>query len=179
MVIKIVKIYVAEVEQKITSEMYIKYIANHQLGIVREKLIIDKNKYGKPFFVDFPNVYYNVAHTKGLIVCAISDSCVGIDVERIKPFNKRIVEKYFSENERKYVFVSKDNQDERFAEIWTKKEAYVKWLGKGMDVSFESFDVCHEGVKRMNCFSYGNYYISVFNERLAQLSVSEVINKNI
>ena len=136
-----VRIFVAEVESRITSEKFIKRIANNQLGIAREKLIINKNKYGKPFLVNFPNVHYNISHTKGMIVCAISDSCVGIDVEKIKPFNKRIVERFFSINEREYIFASKENKDGRFAEIWTKKESYAKWLGKGMAIPFESFDV--------------------------------------
>ena len=136
-----VRIFIAKVESRITSKIFIKRIVNNHLGIAREKLIIDKNKYGKPFFVNFPKVHYNVSHTKGLIVCAISDSRVGIDVERIKPFNKRIVERFFSKNEREYIFASKENKDGRFAEIWTKKESYVKWLGKGVAIPFESFDV--------------------------------------
>jgi len=170
-----IRVFLAEVESRITSEIFIQRIANNHLGIVREKLIIDKNQYGKPFLVNFPNVHYNVSHTKGLIVCAISDSCVGIDVERIKPFNKCIVEKFFSGNEREYVFTCQENQDERFAEIWTKKEAYVKWLGNGIEVPFEPFDICHEGEEKLYTFSHGNYYISVFSERLAKINVSEVI----
>ena len=157
-----VRIFIAETESKITSEIFVKYIANTQLGIARKKLIIDKNKYGKPFLVNFPNVHYNVSHTKGLIVCAISDSCVGIDVEKIKPFNKRIVEIFFAENEREYIFTSKENQDERFAEIWTKKESYVKWLGKGMIMPFKSFDVLSFGkVPKLYGSLYLKYYITI------------------
>jgi len=136
-----VRMFIAKTESRITSEIFIKHIANNQLGIAKEKLIIGKNKYGKPFLANFPNVHYNISHTKGLVVCAISDSCVGIDVERIKPFNKRIVERFFSKNEREYIFASKENQDERFAEIWTKKESYIKWIGKGMAIPIDSFDV--------------------------------------
>jgi 4'-phosphopantetheinyl transferase len=173
-----VRIFVMEVGSRITAEIFIQRIANNHLGIAREKLIIDKNKYGKPFLVHFPNIHYNVSHTKGLIVCAISNHCVGIDVERIKPFNKPIVERFFSRNECEYVFVSKENQDKRFAEIWTKKEAYVKWLGKGMEVPFESFDVCHEGAENLYSFSWGHYYISVFSEKLVQINVPEVMIEN-
>jgi len=161
-----VRIFIAETESKITSEIFIKRIANNQLGIAKEKLIIDKNKYGKPFLVNFPNVHYNVSHTKGLIVCAVSDNCVGIDVERIKPFNKRIVERFFSENEREYIFASKENQDERFAVIWTKKESYIKWLGKGMAIPIDSFDVLsfRKTPKFFNN-EYQRYYISLCTER--------------
>ncbi len=174
-----ISIFVAEVESRITSEMFIQRIANNYLGISREKLIIDKNKYGKPFLVNFPKVHYNVSHTKGLIVCAISDSCIGIDVERIKSFNKRIVERFLSGNEREYIYSFKENQDERFAEIWTKKEAYVKWLGKGIEVPFEPFDVIHVGEKKLYSFLYGNYYISIFSEKLVQINVTEMVIENI
>ena len=158
-----VRILVSEVESKITSEIFIKDILNKHFGIERKKLTIEKNKYGKPFLVNFPNIHYNVSHTKGLIVCAISDSCVGVDVERIKPFNTRIIENFFSRNERQYIFASKENQDERFFEIWTKKEAYVKWVGMGMDIPFELFDVFNVGHETIKIYStfYLEYCISI------------------
>ena len=43
----------------------------------------------------------------------------------------------FTENEQKYV--GKDKI--RFLEIWTKKEAYSKFTGKGISEKFSSFDV--------------------------------------
>ena len=169
-----IKIFISKIQSRITSEMFIKYIASNYLGISQQKLDIKKNEYGKPFLANFPSIHYNVSHTKGLIVCAISDRCIGIDVEKKRTLNKGIVERFFSKSEKHYVFLSEEYQDERFSEIWTKKEAYVKWLGMGMDMPFESFDICDDGnTKKMQSFSYDNYYISVFYEGFGMEIIDE------
>ena len=153
-----IKIFIAHVNVRMTSEAFIKYIADVHLGLAQDELIIARNEYGKPFLKNFPNIHYNISHTKGLIVCAMADCCVGIDVEKMRPFKRRIVERFFSPQEREYIFASHTQQEERFAEIWTRKEAYVKWLGKGMTVPFESFDVRQEITETLYSFTYDNCY---------------------
>jgi 4'-phosphopantetheinyl transferase len=157
-------LYFAELENiKAHSEKFARKILGEYLGTDGDNLVIPKTKYGKPYLKEYPDTHFNISHTKGLIVCVISDSCVGIDVERIKPFNKRIVERFFSINERKYIFASKEKQGQRFAEIWTKKESYVKWLGKGMAIPFESFDVLsfRKAPKLYSSILYLKYCITI------------------
>jgi len=86
-------------------------------------------------------MHFNISHTREAIACAISDKQIGIDIERIKPFNKRIAEKFFTKNEQEYIFNKREDENVRFFEVWTRKEAYVKWLGKGMVIPFNSFDI--------------------------------------
>lgn len=164
---KMMRIFIKHTDSRMTSEVFIKYIANTHLGLAEDELIIDRNEYGKPCLRNFPNIHYNISHTKGLIVCAIADGCVGIDVERVRSFKRGIVERFFSPQEREYIFASHRHQEERFAEIWTRKEAYVKWLGKGMAVPFESFDVKQEITEMLYSFTHDNCYaISVCCESL-------------
>lgn len=139
-----IKLYVAKTRSKITSEIFIREIVDKYLCIQPDKLIIRKDKYGKPFLVNFSNIHYNISHTKGLIVCAISDDLIGIDVERIRNFNKRIPQRFFTKTEYDYIFYKEKDENRRFFEVWTRKEAYVKWLGKGMEIPFDSFDVINE-----------------------------------
>ncbi len=92
---------------------------------------------GKPYLYDCP-LHVGVTHTDSIVIIAISENRFGIDCESINRVVKnlyRIAEKYYSDNERAYVFEKSGDKSEvqkRFLEIWVKKEAYVKYTGKGL-----------------------------------------------
>ncbi|KUO64335.1 MAG: peptide transporter [Gracilibacter sp. BRH_c7a] len=157
-----IKLYLAEIDNaKSYSKSFAKNILGESLNVDEKSLVVQENAFGKPHLRDYTDVHYNISHTKGAIVCAVTDKPVGVDIERIRKVNERIVERYFTRNEQNYIFSRIENQDERFTEIWTKKEAYVKWRGKGMTIPFGSFDVLQ---KAIHSFSYGIYYISIYKK---------------
>lgn len=80
-------------------------------------------------------------HGDEMIVIAISDKPVGLDIERIRKADFRIAKRFFSEMENKYINESTSKQNERFFEIWTKKEAYAKYNGSGLLKCLSSLDV--------------------------------------
>ena len=40
---------------------------------------------GKPYFPDYPHIQFNLSHTDGAVVCAVSSPPVGVDLERSRP----------------------------------------------------------------------------------------------
>lgn len=112
-------------------------LAGEYLGKKSTDLIFDKTETGKPFFKDVNDLYFNISHSFLSYAVAISDSPIGIDIEVIREVNLKIAERMFTENEKEYV----GNDTVRFFEIWTKKEAYSKFTGKGLGEKFSSFDV--------------------------------------
>ena len=100
-----------------------------------------KNEYGKEYFYSNA-LYYNVSHTKTLVCAAVSDSEVGVDCETLRAFDDhlKIAMRFFTENEYLKIKDAADPLREFFA-VWTKKESYVKYTGKGFTVPFSSFDV--------------------------------------
>lgn len=126
---------------KTISKEFARSILSMYLNVDGNDLVIFENNYGKPYLRDYPNVHYNISHTRGVIVCALSDKPVGVDIEKVKSFNSRIVGRFYTKNEQDYVYATQDGQEDRFTEIWSKKEAYVKWLGLGLAMHFDSFDV--------------------------------------
>ena len=66
-----------------------------RMGIKNEELEMQPDEHGKPHPVNLPGVHYNVSHSGNLVVCAVDDSPVGIDVELIKAANLRVAERYF------------------------------------------------------------------------------------
>ena len=86
---------------------------------------------------------FSISHSDDIVVVAINEGPVGIDVEHIREVSPRLARKYFCDDENFYVFghEPKDVDFEhmastdirmRFFEIWTAKEAYLKRLGEGL-----------------------------------------------
>lgn len=92
---------------------------------------IQKNKYGKPYLAENNNLYFNISHSEKIVVCAISNTEIGIDIEKIREFPVEIRENIYTDNENKYIDISKDANKAGF-KIWTVKESYLKYKGIGI-----------------------------------------------
>jgi len=110
---------------------------------LREKARIRKGPHGKPFFSDpgLEGVFFSRSHSKGHEVVCFSDGEIGIDCEDTEA-RQGIAGKYpgiarrcFTEDEMEYM----GDSVERFFEIWTAKEAYMKYTGRGFAEGFRSF----------------------------------------
>lgn len=142
------------------AELLIRYEASEQLGTDFRSLEIAKGEYGKPYIVGADNGYdFSVSHSAQAVAFAGGLARVGGDIEPIRRRKKGITERFFAENEVHYIEQSA-NSDEAFFEIWTKKEAYSKMLGKGLAAGFRSFDVtsgeldCNFYTKTMNGYAF-------------------------
>ena len=95
--------------------------------------IIEYDNKGKPFLVNKEG-FFSVSHSKGLVAVSVSDSAIGIDVERIRKLNLNIIKKVCNEREKEYVLNGKTDDEKtiRLIEIWTFKEAYFKYTGTGI-----------------------------------------------
>lgn len=83
---------------------------------------------------------------------------MGIDVEQNKKANFNVARRCFTKAELQYVLSGKEKSQQRFFEVWTKKEAYVKLLGTGIQ-DFLKFNVV--GNKTIDTIFYQNYTVSV------------------
>lgn len=90
--------------------------------------VIDKNKNSKPYFKDYPDIRFSISHSADLVVLAMSESEVGVDIEKIKPRDYQgIVDRHFSEGENAEV-----SDLNGFLKVWTKKEAFLKLTSEGL-----------------------------------------------
>ena len=156
-----VKLFISEMENaKAHSKVFAEKVLSEYLSVDQDSLVMCKNEFGKPYHKNYPDIHYNISHTKGVIVCVVSNKPIGVDIERIKKVNHRIVKRFFTVNEQNYIFSNKEKQDERFIEIWTKKESYVKWIGKGMEIPFDSFDVMTMELPNLNYIHFSEFIIA-------------------
>ncbi|MDR2192686.1 MAG: 4'-phosphopantetheinyl transferase superfamily protein, partial [Endomicrobium sp.] len=79
------------------------------------------------------------------IACVVSDYPVGIDIELIKIPNLKIEERFFARDEIDYI--NNGKQTQRFYEVWTKKESYIKYESKGLTITLPSFSVFDQSTK--------------------------------
>lgn len=165
------------------AELLIRYEISEKLGADFKKLEFEKNEFGKPFLVGQDGYDFSVSHSAGAVAFTGGNSAVGADIERIRPRKRLVSERFFAENEIDLIEKS-ENSDETFFEIWTKKEAYSKMLGKGLAAGFNSFDVTDEA---LGCEFYTeikyDYVFSVCSRekfslsKIAEMTESEFLQK--
>ena len=106
------------------------------------------NQYGKPLLAPEFSAYllnFNLSHSGSMALYAITRNMeIGVDVERVRSdFEyEEIAERFFSVNEAAILrTISTEKKLEAFYNCWTRKEAYIKALGKGLSLPLGSFDV--------------------------------------
>ncbi len=98
---------------------------------------LTKGARNKPELPDNPEWHLNATHSGDWILLSVGKSSVGVDVEEIKPdFGfEDVIPTSFSTQERQYIEAD-GNAPNRFYELWTRKEAFVKAIGSGIDETF-------------------------------------------
>ncbi len=103
------------------------------------------NAHGKPELLDSHGLRFNVSHSDGLALYAISrDREIGIDLERIRPelAGQEIAERFFSPREVVSLRALPEGmRADAFFACWTRKEAYLKAKGRGIVLGLDQFDV--------------------------------------
>ena len=105
-----------------------------------------QNAYGKPAIsvpVQWCGLSFNLSHTNGLVVCAISriaQLALGVDVECLsrKTDYMQLAESVFAPVELAEMRqLTKTAQRDYFYSAWTLKEAYIKARGMGLSLSLD------------------------------------------
>ncbi len=92
-----------------------------------------------------PPLSFNLSHSHGLSLFAFSRGReVGIDLEWIRPdfSTGEIAERFFSKQEvAEFLALPPEQKPEGFFLCWTRKEAYIKAKGAGLQIPLDSFSV--------------------------------------
>ena len=103
---------------------------------------------GKPYIKSHENIFVSISHSRDLVVCAVSDVPVGIDTEKIRPYNLAVASRVLHMDE--------VMTDSLYTKEWTVLEAALKL--KGTD-AFRSREVL-SGVKT-DSILFDDYWITV------------------
>lgn len=100
-------------------------------GIFDPELVYNKNE--KPSLAENKGVFFNISHSGERVVCAFSNSEIGIDIETIQHFEKSLREHIYLKNEIEHINALHD-PDLGYTNLWTIKESLMKYLGTGLSL---------------------------------------------
>lgn len=103
---------------------------------------------GKPVLDPQRGICFSVSHTGSTFGCLISTVSVGLDLQMDRAIGvSRLARRWFAEEEIRYLEEGRQNGPcgvafrRRFFRLWTRKEAYAKYTGQGLQAVLDGICV--------------------------------------
>lgn len=153
-------------KRRLAHAFVFKWISK-QLGVNPKSIQLNReSKFGKPYY---NNLFFNISYSHDKIALIFSDcERVGIDIEAIPNFNIfDDLKSVFTSEEKKYLKQLKLKEcSSESIRLWTEKEAYLKFLGKGITNGLTNFFVpikqkrkyLKDGYLTFEMLKYHNYW---------------------
>ena len=130
------------------SRGFLRYVLGRYLATKPEALRFSYGPYGKPALNGEHkdgSLRFNMSHSHGVGLVAVSESReVGVDVEYIRAdfATEDIARRFFSPGEvAAFNALPSEQRVAAFFRCWTRKEAYIKAIGRGLSQPLDGFDV--------------------------------------
>ena len=122
----------------------LRYVLSRYLDAKPGEFRFSYGIYGKPALAD-ERLRFNMSHSHGLALFAVAaDRELGVDVEHIRAdfATADIARRFFSRLEvATFNSLRTEEQAAAFFRCWTRKEAYIKAIGRGLSEPLDAFDV--------------------------------------
>ncbi|MDR0222506.1 MAG: 4'-phosphopantetheinyl transferase superfamily protein [Oscillospiraceae bacterium] len=121
-------------EQREMALRLLDYALREEYGILRRPEMT-KTPSGKPYFKD-SSIFFNYSHCRLAAACAVSRrGAVGVDAECGRAVSTAAINRVCIRSELSAIENGGD-----FLRIWTQKEAYAKFTGRGFAERFRRID---------------------------------------
>ncbi len=164
---KIIHLYIIRNTAREQREERIRAVLRKHYGTdIAQLPTLYKTEKGQPYLSDGSCV--SITDSGSFWMMAVADVPIGIDLQLhavgkgkragedpLSRQCRKLAERFFHPEENEYVQNGcPDGSSEvevihRFFEVWTAKEAYVKYTGQGIDGTFSSFSVRREGMQEL------------------------------
>jgi len=123
---------------KVNWEMLSEY-----LGKAGKDISCDYGSNGKPFFVNYPHIRFNLSHSGDYVVSAFDIRPVGIDIQEHRKISDSMARHFLNDRELEmFSLQTKEREREKIlCKLWTIKESYIKLTGEGMKKSMKEISV--------------------------------------
>lgn len=129
-------------KRTVAGEMLARKAIAEWCGVFPENISFGIKEHGKPYVKDLA-VEFNISHSGDMVVCAVNDKPVGVDIEQIRPIDLTVAKRICTDEELLYLFGHVPIEQDftyttntgiltNFFKIWTAKEATVKRKGTGV-----------------------------------------------
>jgi 4'-phosphopantetheinyl transferase len=104
-----------------------------------------RSAHGKPELLDVDGVAFSTSHADDVaIVAVVARGDVGVDIERVRPMPDalEIARRFFTARESAHLLATPASmRSAAFLRLWTRKEACVKLVGRGLSMPLGDFEV--------------------------------------
>ena len=93
--------------RSVLGEMLTRHGISKLLNCEEEKITFSRTEKGKPLCTSH-EIFFNVSHCNDIVICAIDNQNVGIDIEAIRKVEMQITRIICTENDIEFIFGSTD-----------------------------------------------------------------------
>jgi len=117
------------------------------LNVNPASFVFSYGEFGKPQIaapVAAHSLQFDLAHSDSMVVYAIAQHELGVDLERIRAMDEteQIASRFFTPRENSSLLALPEQQRlEAFFNCWTRKEAYLKAIGSGLNDGLDQIEV--------------------------------------
>ncbi len=111
------------------------HLLRYALGERQNALLTTET--GKLYLANGP--HFNLSHSGDFVILGVSAHTVGVDIERIAPYDRRVAVRCYTKSE--LLWLEAEHTDSAFYKLWTAKESIMKATGQGFRMPPESFSV--------------------------------------
>ncbi len=119
-----------------------KLVSASSPGLAEEDVVVSYEKEGAPYLKEHPHIHISISHSNAWAAAAVSENggrVIGVDMEKVERKNPAfIVKAAFSDREKREL---KNPSNYDIYKIWTIKEAYLKFIKKGLNESLKKVEV--------------------------------------
>lgn len=127
----------------------LRHVLARYTSLCPSELIIRHGAFGKPALADI-DLHFNVSHSAGWAMIAVSSVAVGVDVELLNRSNVDMWEiapllcDHIEQAE--LLALPPELRNKAMLRLWTRKEAYVKAIGTGLQQSLAALHLIPQGI---------------------------------
>ena len=129
----------------VVARGFLRTVIARYLETQPESLRFSYGAYGKPALASEHVLRFNLSHSHEVALLAVAlDAELGVDVEHVRAdfASEDIARRFFSRAEVEvFNALPREEQVAAFFRCWTRKEAYIKAIGKGLSQPLDAFDV--------------------------------------
>lgn len=159
-------ILVKDSYRSLIGDIAIRVLVCQKYHINNNEIFYQYNKYNKPSIELNPPFFFNISHSGDWVVVISHTSEVGVDIEKIQDIDINISSKYFTNLEHQNLLSCKEkDRIQYFFDLWTLKESYIKFVGKGFSIPLNSFFIektCSEQFIIRSAYKNFDYIENVF-----------------
>lgn len=129
-------------------------LSHYDYSLLTEKkgkktVSLAQGEYGKPYLLEETEISFNLSHSGNYAAAIFGFLQVGIDIEKKRSKKEAVARRFFHSQEYEYLLSMEENLQEMcFTKIWSRKESYVKAIGKGLHLKLTDFCVCEDTVEK-------------------------------